>query len=69
MRIWAVVEHTTRFAERVATLMVELTFATAVILSGLFVGQQLNAWRDWYWGWYLHPTEAPVPASEVTTEP
>ncbi len=69
MRIWAVVEQTTRFVERVATLMVELTFATAVILSGLFVGQQLNSWRDWYWGAYLHPAQTPAPEVKVTTEP
>ena len=69
MRIWVAIDRTTRFVERVATLLVELTLATAVILSGLFVGHQLNAWRDWYWGWYLHPAQSPAPEADVTTEP
>jgi len=69
MRVSVAVEQTMHFVGRVTTLLMELTLASAVILSGLFVGHQLNVWRDWYWGWYLHPTEAPVPAAEVTTEP
>jgi len=66
MRAWAVVEQTTRFVERVATLMVELSLAAAVIFGAIFVGHELREWRDWYWAAYLHP--APVEA-KVTTEP
>ncbi len=69
MRIWVAVEQTTRFVERVATLLTELTLATAVILGAMFVGHELREWRDWYWAAYLHPAQAPVPAAEVTTEP
>lgn len=67
MRASIVVEQTTRFVERVATLVVELTLAAGVILGAIFVGQELREWRDWYWAAYLHPVEAPAP--EVTTEP
>jgi heme/copper-type cytochrome/quinol oxidase subunit 3 len=67
MRVWVAVEQTTRFVERVATLMVELSLAAAVIFGAVFVGHELREWRDWYWAAYLHPAEAP--ASEVTTEP
>ena len=66
MRIWLAVEHTTRFVERVATLLMELTLAAAVILGGVFVGHELREWRDWYWAAYLHPADAPAPAAEVT---
>lgn len=69
MRVWVAVEQTTRFVERVTTLMVELSLAAAVLFGALYVGHELNEWRDWYWGWYLHPTEAPVPEARVTTEP
>ena len=66
MRIWIALEQTTRFVERLATLMVELTVATAVILSAIFVGHELREWRDWYWAAYLHPAETAPPAAEVT---
>ena len=66
MRIWIAVEHTTRFLERVATLMVELTVAAAVILGAVFVGHELREWRDWYWAAYLHPADAKAPAAELT---
>ena len=66
MRAWAVVEQTTRFVERVATLMVELSLAAAVIVGAIFVGHELREWRDWYWAAYLHPADAPAPAAEVT---
>jgi hypothetical protein len=66
MRVWVAIEQTTRFVERVATLLTELTLAAAVILGGVFVGHELREWRDWYWAAYLHPTEAPAPAAEVT---
>lgn len=67
MGIWIAVERTTRFVERVATLMVELSLAAAVIFGAIFVGHELREWRDWYWAGYLHPAQ--VPAAEVTTEP
>jgi heme/copper-type cytochrome/quinol oxidase subunit 3 len=66
MRVWVTVEHATRFVERVATLLMELTLAAAVILGGVFVGHELREWRDWYWAGYLHPADAPAPAPEVT---
>ncbi len=66
MRVWVAVEQTTRFVERVATLMVELSLAAAVIFGAIFVGHELREWRDWYWAAYLHPAEAAPPAAEVT---
>jgi len=69
MRISVAVEQTTRFVERVATLMVELSLAAAVIIGAIFVGHELREWRDWYWAAYLHPAQAPAPEVEVTTEP
>jgi hypothetical protein len=69
MRVWVAIEQTTRFIERVATLLMELTLAAAVILGGVFVGHELREWRDWYWAAYLHPAQSPAPEAEVTTEP
>ena len=69
MRLWVVVEQTTRFVERVATLVMELTVAAAVIFGAIFVGHELREWRDWYWAAYLHPAQAPAPEAKVTTEP
>ena len=69
MRVWVAVEHTLRFVERVAALLMELTLATAVILGAIFVGHELREWRDWYWAAYLHPVQAPAPEAKVTTEP
>lgn len=69
MRVWVAVEQARRFVERVATLMVELSLAAAVIFGAVFVGQELREWRDWYWAAYLHPAQAPAPDAEVTTEP
>ena len=69
MRLWVVVEQTTRFVERVATLVMELTVAAAVIFGAIFVGHELREWRDWYWAAYLHPAQAPAPEVKVTTEP
>ena len=71
MRVWVVVEQTTRFVERVTTLMLELTVAAAVIFGAIFVGHELREWRDWYWAAYLHPAEATQPAQPAPegTEP
>jgi len=66
MRVWVAVERTTRFVERVATLVVELSLAAAVIFGAIFVGHELREWRDWYWAAYLHPAGTPAPAAEVT---
>jgi hypothetical protein len=66
MHVLVAVERTTRFVERVAALMVELSLAAAVIFGAIFVGHELREWRDWYWAAYLHPADAPAPAAEVT---
>jgi hypothetical protein len=68
MRVWVAMEQTTHFVERLVALLLELTVAAAVIVGAVFVGHELNAWRDWYWGAYLHPTQVPQSAPE-TTEP
>jgi heme/copper-type cytochrome/quinol oxidase subunit 3 len=69
MRLSVAVERMTCFVERVATLMVELSLAAAVIFGAIFVGHELREWRDWYWAAYLHPAQSPAPDAEVTTEP
>jgi hypothetical protein len=63
MRIWVAVEHTSHFVERVATLLMEVTFAAAVILGGVLVGHELREWREWYWTLppaFDSPTSAPA---------
>jgi hypothetical protein len=69
MRVRVAIERTTRFVERVAMLLMELTLGAAVIFGAIFVGHELREWRDWYWGAYLHPAQSPAPEAEVTTEP
>ena len=66
MRLSVAVERTTQLVERLATLMVELTLAVAVILGAIFVGHELREWRDWYWAAYPHPAESTQPAPEGT---
>jgi hypothetical protein len=65
MRIWLAVEETTRFLERAAALMVELTVAVMVIASAIFVGHELREWREWYWALppaFESPSSAPTVA-------
>jgi heme/copper-type cytochrome/quinol oxidase subunit 3 len=67
MRVWVAVEQTTRFVERVATLMVELSLAAAVIFGAIFVGHELREWREWYWA--LPPAFETSPSAPAVTEP
>ena len=67
MRIWVAVEETTRFMERVAALMVELTVVAVVIAGAIFVGHELREWREWYWA--LPPAFESPAAAPAATEP
>lgn len=67
MHALVVVEQGTRFVERLAMTLTQLTLAAAVIAGSVFVGHELREWREWYWA--LPPAfeePAPVPAA---TEP
>ena len=67
MRVWVAVEETTRFIERVAALMVELTVAAVVIAGAIFVGHELREWREWYWA--PPPSFEVAPSAPAVTEP
>lgn len=67
MRMWVAVEATTRFVERVAALMVELSVAAVVIAGAIFVGHELREWREWYWA--LPPAFESPTAAPAATEP
>ena len=67
MPIWVAVQGTTRFVERVAALMVELTVAAMVIVGAIFVGHELREWREWYWA--LPPAFEVAPSAPTVTEP
>ena len=67
MRVWVAVEQTARFVEHVATLMLELTVAAAVIFGAVYVGHELREWREWYWA--LPPTFDEAPSAPAVTEP
>lgn len=61
----ASVEQASPFIGRLATALVELTFAAAVMVGAIFVGHELREWREWYWA--LPPAfDGPSPASGVT---
>jgi hypothetical protein len=42
------VEEAMPFVGRLATALVELTLAGAVICGAIVVGHDLREWRDWY---------------------
>jgi hypothetical protein len=68
MRAAAAVEHSISFAGRLATALVELALATAVIVGAIIVGHDLREWRDWYPTAYhpWNPIAEPTSTPEVT---
>jgi hypothetical protein len=59
-------DQATPFFGRVATALVELTLAAAVIVGAIVVGHDLREWRDWYPSVYHPWRDAPRPLFEVT---
>lgn len=59
------------FLGRLATALVEIVVAAAILSSSVVIGHELQAWRDWYgapgtahpWA----PTPAPSAAPEVAS--
>ena len=66
MRASVAVEQSLSFVERLATTLVELTLAFAVIVGAIVVGHNLREWREWYPTAYHPWLEGRVPAAEVT---
>ena len=65
MRASIAAERSVLLIERVATALVELTLAAAVIIGAIVVGHELREWREWY-PQADHPwLETPAPATEV----
>jgi hypothetical protein len=67
MRILVAVEHMARLAERVATLLMELTVAAVVVFGAIYIGHELREWREWYWA--LPPTFGEAPSAPAVSEP
>jgi hypothetical protein len=61
----ASVEQAAPFVGRLATALVELTLAAAVIVGAIVVGHDLREWREWYWA-LPSAFESLQPALEVT---
>jgi hypothetical protein len=63
MRASAAAEDASTFIGRLATALVELTLAAAVLVGGIVVGHELREWRDWYPTAYhpWNPSAAPTP--------
>jgi len=62
------VEHATSLVGRLATALVELALATAVIVGAIVAGHELREWREWYPSAYhpWNPIAAPTPTPEVS---
>jgi len=56
-------EHAASVGGRLATAVVELALATAVIVGASIVGHDLREWREWYPSAYhaWNPIAAPTP--------